>query len=148
MYAGDFQRNLKKLNPRLGIFCGEDDYKPAGLYIIAGGEYVEICGVDKREMPEKPIYDEKGHILKAGWRRPLLILLKRRLIDRKKAEELFRTHFTSGERLPVPDKYNDPIVKAMREAQERSFAKTGKENGMYRDDIMDISREIKKCKPV
>jgi hypothetical protein len=146
MYASDFQQKLKQLNPRLGIYCGDNDAKPAGLYIVAGNEYVDICGVDKNELPEKTIFDAHGHIVKAGWRRPLLILLQRKLIDRRKAEKLFRTHFLTGEIATVP-RITDPILKAIREAEERAHSKTGVK-GMLRDDVMDISREIKKCSPV
>jgi hypothetical protein len=90
MLPGTFARNLRKLNPRLRIFCGNDDSKPASIYYVKNGEEQTVCGIDKNYVPEWIIWNEDGSIAKGGWRRALKILLQKKLIDRKKAERLFR----------------------------------------------------------
>lgn len=111
--------------------------------MIVAGEVVDICGVDKYHVPENIIYDKGGHIVKSGWRRPLLILLARRLINRKKTEQVFKTKFKHGEIVPI-HKIDDPIFRAIRDAEERALYKHGKQKGLLRDDVMDISKEIHK----
>ena len=105
MLAGDFERKLRKLNRNLRIFCGDDDSRAAGIYQVIRGEYTEICGVDKNELPEHSIREPNGAFIKAGWRRTLKILIKKGLIDRNKAEKLFRArlHYFS------PKKYGRKV---------------------------------------
>jgi hypothetical protein len=93
MLSGEFERNLRKLNPKIRIFCGDNDKRPAGVWYYTGqGQYEEICGVDKNFVPELSTFDNKGHILKGGWRRVLRLLINKNLVDRRHAERLFRTH--------------------------------------------------------
>jgi hypothetical protein len=89
MLAGDFQRKLRKLNPRLRIFCGNDDSKAAGIFTIENGEYEHICGVDKSYLPEWSFVKDNGMIVKGGFRRPLKILIEKGYIDRLAAQKLF-----------------------------------------------------------
>ena len=95
MLAGDFQAKLRKLNPKLRIFCGNDDHRPAGIYQVIRGEYTEICGIDKHYVPEWSIREENGAIIKSGWRRALKILINKGLVDREYAQKLFnaRLHY-------------------------------------------------------
>lgn len=96
MLAGDFQRKLRKLNPRLHIYSrGYNDW-PAGIFHVVGGEYTEICGIDKNIVPEYSVYKETGAHYKGGWRRALKLLIKQGLIDRRNAEKLFRTTLNYG----------------------------------------------------
>lgn len=92
MLAGDFQRKLRKVGPKLRIFCGNDDRRAAGIFHVIRGEYTEICGVDKNILPEYSIREDNGNFIMGGWRRPLRILIKKGLIDRSKAERVFSTH--------------------------------------------------------
>lgn len=89
MEPGTFYRKLRSLNPQLKIWCKDDDSKPAGLYYVKQNEYKEICGVDKGDVPERMIYNLNGTIHKAGWRRTLKILIKKGLVDKRKAEKVF-----------------------------------------------------------
>lgn len=100
MLAGDFQRKLRKLNSNLRIYCGDWDTRPAGIFHVVLGEYTEICGIDKHVVPEHSVMAPHGAHIKGGWRRALKILINKGLIDRKKAEKVFRTrlHYKSPKR--------------------------------------------------
>lgn len=52
-------------------------------------EYVDICGVDKGDIPERVIYRNDGTMAKSGWRRTLKILIDKHFVDRRKAEKVF-----------------------------------------------------------
>jgi hypothetical protein len=103
MLSGTFAQKLRKLNKDVRIFCGDDSRRAAGLFIVLpDGEYQEICGVDKNQVPEWAIYDEKGRFIKAGWRRTLKVLIGKKLIDRKKAEKLFNADLSYKLNVFVP----------------------------------------------
>lgn len=89
MLAGDFARKVRKLNPRLRFFSGNDDSKPASIYYVEKGQEITVCGVDKNYLPEWIVWNENGSIRKAGWRRTLKILIEKRLVDRFAAQKLF-----------------------------------------------------------
>lgn len=89
MLASTFQKNLKKLSPKLRIYCGDDKTKPAGIYHIVRGEYEEICGIEKNFVPEYSEYNLYGKMVKGGWRRALKILLQMKLIDRRRSYKYF-----------------------------------------------------------
>lgn len=89
MLASDFQRRIKNLNPKLRIFCGDRADTPAGLYIVEGGEYVELCGVDKNYINEWPSYNRQGKMIRGGWRRVLFLLVTKKLIDRRQSYRQF-----------------------------------------------------------
>lgn len=106
--SGDFERKLRRLNKKLHIFCGENENRPAGVWLYkSNGEYEEICGVDKNYVPEHVEYNENGTIRKGGWRRVLRLLVQRRVIDRKHAERVFGAHLPYG-----PAKRKPPTVNA------------------------------------
>jgi len=101
MLAGDFARKLKKLNKNLRIYCvSDDDWRPAGIFHVVKGEPVQICGIDKHIVPEYSVMHNSGAHIKGGWRRALKILMKKGLIDRTKAERVFRTrlHYQTPKR--------------------------------------------------
>jgi len=93
MLSGDFERKLRRLNPNLRIFCGDNDSKAAGIYTVENSEYKAICGIDKNYLPEHKVQDEQGYILKSGFRRVIKILINQGYIDRKKAEKEFSLSF-------------------------------------------------------
>jgi len=94
MLAGDFQQKLRKLNPRLKIFCGDSNNTPASIFYVSQGEFEPICGIDKNSVPEHEIRNEDGTLFKGGWRRAIRILIQRGFVDRYKAEKIFGTHFS------------------------------------------------------
>ena len=91
MLAGDFERKLRKLNRSLRIYCSDYDSRPAGIFHVVNGEYTNICGIDKHYVPERSIRMPWGAHYKGGWRRALNILIKKKLINKKEAEKLFKT---------------------------------------------------------
>lgn len=111
MLAGDFARNLRKLNPELRIFCGNDDTKPAGLFFVRKGEYRDICGVDKNIVPEFKVGLWDGTIIKQGWRDVLMLLVTKKMINKFKAERLFQTtlNYWSPFTFAI-DAEHDPLV--------------------------------------
>lgn len=93
MNPGQVARNLRKLNPRIRVWCGNDDSRPAGVfYLTPSGEYEELCGIDKNDVPEHVEFNPDQSIRKGGWRRVLRVLIQRGLIDRFRAQKLFGTH--------------------------------------------------------
>lgn len=146
MLAGDFARKLRKLNSKLRIYCGDDKSKPAGLYYIHGGQYCEICGVDKNYVPEFIISDSKGHIVKSGWRRVVNILVNKRLVDKRKAEKVFNTYFHRGI-LNSIQAAEDPILKMIEEIKIKEWKKDKDGNDVplyHKDYLVDVGREIEK----
>lgn len=109
MTSGDFLRKLQKLNKRLKVTCFDNSKFAAGLWLDMDGDYVEICGVDKNEVPRRMVYDEQGHILKAGWERTLKILVQKELIEKKKAESVFQFSFSSH--IAKVPRYSDPTMR-------------------------------------
>lgn len=89
MLASTFQRNLKKLNKKLHIFCGDDSTRPAGIWHIDKREYTDICGIEKNYVNEWPTYDQYGKMLTGGWNRALKLLSSAKLIDRRQSYKLF-----------------------------------------------------------
>ena len=120
MLAGDFQRRLRRLNPKLRIWCGDDDSKPAGIFFVSSdGEYNEVCGIDKNYIPEHTIWGEGGFIAKGGWRRALKVLIHRKLVDRFHAERTFGVHLEYGS---APRPGRDPVARSMEDLKEKAGA--------------------------
>ncbi len=115
MLAGDFQRKLRKLNKDVRIFCGDNDSRPASVFIDNDGEFDIVCAVDKNWLPEYPVFDDIGKVVKGGWRRVLKVLVQRKLVDRMRAERIFGTHLEYSNRVPPRPKYKakTPIMDAM-----------------------------------
>lgn len=112
MLSGDFERKLKKLNNRIRVFCGNEDIRAAGIYVVTKeGDYLEICATDKNWVPEYPIFRADGGYIKTGWRRTLNVLISRKLFTKEQAQKVF-SYRIEGNRKPVR-----PVV------QQRSLAK-------------------------
>jgi hypothetical protein len=75
LLTSTFFHAIKKLNPKLRIYCGNESKQLAGLYVIENGEIIDICGVDKEYVPAYASFDNGGHVIKSGWRRVFWILL-------------------------------------------------------------------------
>lgn len=92
MLAGQFQSYIRKLNRNVRIYCVSDEWwRPACIFHVVKGEFTEICGIDKNIVPEYSVMNPNGTHKLGGWRRALKILINKGLIDRSKAEKLFRT---------------------------------------------------------
>lgn len=141
MLAVNFQHKIKQLNSHLKFYGSSDKTKPLALYLVEDGEAEHICGVDRNELPEFTEFDKKGHIVKAGWRRTLKILIQKGLVSRRKAEALFGISMDSRKK-PSEAVIEDRIGKAIND-----FSWMSKDGlTMKKDDIMDISKEIRKEK--
>lgn len=138
MLVGSFQRKVRQLNHQLHFIAASDQSKPIALYRITDNNIEHICGTDRNDVPELSIYDSKGHIIKAGWRRTLMILLKKKLISKNKAEVLFSTVLDGRKRGYVIEE--SPIDRALRQATIQL------EDGidMKKDDMFDIAAMIRK----
>lgn len=144
MIYGIFKQKLKKLNPNLRIFenCPADQ-RPWGLYLVKkqGMEIEHICGVNPiggmiYELTERR-WD--GYILRQGWRRVLKILIAKKLVDKRKVEQVFSTSF-DGNRGRGLHIQKDPLTLAMQDAKKRGYDKTGVEGYVEIDDLVDIHR--------
>jgi len=115
MLSGEFERGLRKLNRNLRVFCRDNPRTPAGIFLLlSNGTYEDICGVDKNYVPEHSEFNTDGTHRKGGWRRVLRLLINRRIVDRWKAQRVFKTHL----------EYAPRILRAKRtnaESQLRAF---------------------------
>jgi hypothetical protein len=92
--TGLFVRALKRLNPALRVCSFEGSDKLAGLYLInKQGEWEDICGVDKQSVPAYATFDDGGHVVRAGWRRTLWILLQHGYTTKEKIRLVCRGFF-------------------------------------------------------
>jgi len=139
----NFYNKLRKLNPRLRIY-GDDSApnRPWGLYVVGKNNesLTHICGISKNGGMVYELTERRwdGYVLRQGWRRVISILIKQNLVDKKKAGHEFSTAFEKSNNKLVIEK--DPLTKAMNEARARGLDKTGVENYVEVDDLVDIHR--------
>lgn len=139
-----FYQKIRKLNPRLRIY-GDDlaPTRPWGLYEVGkwGEKLTHICGISNSGGMVYELTERRwdGYILRQGWRRVLKMLVKRNLVDPKKAASEFGTSF-EGNRGRGVHIETDPLTRAMTEAKARGLGKTGIENYVEVDDLVDIHR--------
>lgn len=139
MLPGTFYHKLQKLNPYLRILSNGIRQS---LYIVDGcNAPLHLCGVDRNDIPEFTIYDKKGHIIKAGWRRTVEILIFNKLVKRNLAEKIFSAVFDKRNSLMIIE--DDPIDKAIAAASTPSRIKNTKGIDMKKNDVMDISKMIR-----
>lgn len=144
MIYGTFKHKLKKLNSNLRIVenCPATQ-RPWGIYLVKkqGMELEHICGINPIAGMVYELTERRwdGYILRQGWRRVLSILIKKHIIDKKKAASEFSTSFEGnrGKGLVIQ---KDPLTRAMQEARARGQEKTGVENYVEVDDLVDIHR--------
>ena len=136
MLAGDFERNLRKLNPNFRIYCGDNPSRPAGLYYKNGGDLVHICGVDRNDIPEYTVWNGP-FILLGGWRRVLKILVGKNLVSKYQVAKIFGVHLEYGNR-PKQPRWTDPIKEALKEAYRQGSKKA--EGYIELDDMLQIHR--------
>lgn len=138
MFIGNFIQKIRKLNRKLCFISASDTAKPIGLYQYTDNNINHICGVDRGFIPEFIVYDKKGRIIKGGWRRVLMILLQKKLINKNKAEILFRT-VLDGRKIKsiIEDSDVDRALKQAATPNDKGIE-------MKRDDLMDIAAMIRK----
>lgn len=114
-----FIEKLEKLNPRLWVDCKHQlstyhpDFPFGGLY--CGDKY--LFAVPKQYVPEWSIVEHKtGRILARGYVAIVSMLIERGLVDRRKAEKLFRVDaFPGRQNFPkreiILPKYIDPALE-------------------------------------
>lgn len=149
MTFGNFQRKLKQLNKQLCVWTNLNSDKPASIFLVLNGEFIQICGIDKGEIPMYPIRDGVGHFLKSGWRRALKILIDKRFIDRRKAEKIFRLGLQAPNPRWIPEE--DYTWKQIQEIQTKRFLKTGNLDQignpvLRRNDVMEMSEVLRSVK--
>lgn len=137
MLIGSFQSNVKRLNKNIR-FLASGSNKPISLCLVKGDEIEHICGTDRNETPEFPIYDKQGHIVKSGWRRVLMILLQKKLISKPKAEILFSTVLDGRRKAFVIEESS--VDRALKQAAI-PYDDGGLD--MKKDDLMDIAAMIR-----
>lgn len=93
MTLREFERRLKKLNHNIAIYATGDESLPAGVWWMEptyhGGEYHELCGIEKYNVQEFPTYSAQGKMLKGGWHRVLTLLVGKKLIDKTQSYRYF-----------------------------------------------------------
>lgn len=137
MLASDFHLKLKKLNPKLKVFCGDDSQKPASIWYCKDGvEELTVCGIDKNQVPEFIRFDNEGRIVKGGWRRAVQLIINKGLTSRKRAESIFHTHFNvAPQKVPVIQSKIDRAIADMESRKDyRGVART--------DDVVSIGRMV------
>lgn len=136
LLSGEFERILRRLNPDLRVYCGNDGHRPAGLYLVKNGQIEELGGVDKNFVPDQTILDKTGRIVKKGWRAVVLNLVSRRLVryaDAVRALPELRVRVQPT----IQEKEDREIDKAVRHFKERR--PEGKHGPVYtRKDLMEI----------
>lgn len=122
MMSGEFERNLRKLNHNLRIFCGDDDNKPAGIHILTHDGWEQLMGCDKSWVSERAEFDIYGHMLRSGWRRVLQWLIKNDYVDRRHAERVFHAHLPYAKKIAVPTReLKHDLIDKYRVDGKRSF---------------------------
>ena len=96
-------KKLRQLNPKLKVCQFEYSTHLPGIYYIHERDgIVDICATDVGWVPPYPVTDEVGHIIKAGYRRVVFILLHMKLTTPEKVRKVFPGFFE--QRRPTPSK--------------------------------------------
>src|SRR5258708_10047564 len=156
MQTRDFERKLRKLNPKLHIYYGYDDSKSAGVWYDApgwsGSEVEEMCGVPKDNVPEWSEMSSTGKMLKGGWNRILKLLIAKGIIDRSATYRYFG--YWDEHKFPGFYVETSQVEKAIKDVETHRVIMKRIENPLcdgemisvktYRkDDIVDIGHLIK-----
>lgn len=155
MTLGELERRLKRLNKNISVYRGLDDTRPAGIWIMVptweGGEYEEVCGIEKWNVKEFPTYTAQGKMLTGGWHRALGMLVGKGFVNRHESYKQFG-HWDSHREPFIVFEQNliDRAVKqlspvAFKKAISPLDDKTEIEIPIYNtDDTVDIGRMIAK----
>jgi hypothetical protein len=137
MLSGDFLNALRVLNPRLRVYSLGDNGKMAGIYYLdSEGHYQDVCAIDKNQIPEFPAYDDAGHLVKAGWRRAIFILLQNHLTTTRRIRRLWPGFFMRREPKIAP-----PAKDAISQRLSQ-MASEGRESLLSIDEMLSIAKAI------
>lgn len=152
--ASDFQNLLQAVDKRLHIYCGNDDTKPAGIWLVSKGEYTELVGVPKNWVPEFNEFSAHGKLLKRGWRGILRALISMKIFTYADTIKAFG-HWKENREPDVEIEKKD-LEKAFADIEERAYMKRIEnplqpgqmiDTAVYRtDDVVDVGRMISKEK--
>ena len=145
MLRGEFYHKVRKLNKHLRIVCNDFDTMANGQPSFAGLGYwdekegwIPICAVDKHELCEYTEYDSGAHIIKTGWRRPVLALYHHRLATKKKIQEIFGAGFFENRHVDLVPVAMDPVKRILSAKMLENLQKTGT-SALTNDNIREIS---------
>ena len=157
MTLSEFERKLKKLNRNVSIYSTADATRPAGVWIrvatYEGGEYEELCGIEKFNLKEFPTYSKHGKMLTGGWHRVLYLLCAKGYVSRLESCKYFGAWYTHREPFQVFEKstidqavdylYSHP-VKTKRIEDPLNDGQFIEVPVFDKDDTIDIGRMIAK----
>lgn len=155
MTLRELERRLRSLNKNISIYATANESRPAGVWAMVptyeGGEYQEMCGVEKYDVQEFPSYSPQGKMLKGGWHRVLTMLVGKGLIKRHESYKYFGHWDTHREPFIIFDKSNvDAAISQLTPIAYRKIVsplddKTLVDVPVYdNDDAVDIGRMIAK----
>jgi hypothetical protein len=148
MLRGEFYHKVKQLNKNLIIVCNDFDTMANGRPAFAGLGYwdqkegwMPVCAVDKKELPEYTEYDSTAHIIKTGWRRPILALYAKRLATKEKIQEVFGRGFFEDRHKDTVPIAQDPIKAMMSKKMLQNLDRTGN-SGLTDSDIGELGATL------
>lgn len=123
MHQHVWYEKLRRLNPRLRVCQFEVSRHLPGIYYVDEREgIVDICATDKEWVPALPLFNERGQMVKCGYRRVIFVLLQHKLTTREKVRKIFPSFFEM--RYPAPTKTQAASIhqqwsEMMREERKR-----------------------------
>ena len=159
MTLGEFESKLKKLNRNIRVYQAGDITRPAGVAVMiptwTGGEYEELCGIEKHSLREFPTYSKTGKMLTGGWHRVLYLLCAKGYINRTRSRKYFGSWDSHHEPFQVFEKsgidqaidylYSHPVDT--RQIEDPLNPGRMIEVPIYRkDETVDIGRMIAKSR--
>ena len=159
MQTRDFERKIRKLNPKLHVWYGNDDSKHASVWYdsptLNGSEPYELAGIPKVEVPEWSVLNSKGKMVIGGWNRVLKMLVSKQLIQRHASYRYFG-HWDSHQ---SPSYVTDrtPVDSAIAEMESTRHRMVEIDNPLNEgeriwtkvynpDDVVNIGKMVKENK--
>ena len=159
MFTKDFERKIRKLNPKLHIWYGNDDNKHACVWYdeptYQGSEFYQLAGIPKYVVPEWSKLNKQGKMVVGGWHRILEMLVSKKLINQHQSYIYFG-HWDTHQR---PDYITDKsqLDKAIYEVETSRHRMVQIDNPLNNgekiwtkvynpDDIVDIGHMVKEQK--
>lgn len=151
MYASDFLKRLKKLNPRLRVHMHNISTKFPGVeYVDPIDGPILIGAIDKNYVPEYSKADKAtGRMVQAGWRRMLDMLLTFRtpagkpIVTRAEIRKQFGAYWDNRQPNPFEgvesgDKISNLIEKRKMESMDKvGVAALSRENILEAGALLD-----------
>lgn len=101
MHQHVWYEKLRRLNPRLRVCQFEVSNHLPGIYYVHEREgIVDVCATDKGWVPAIPEFNQRGQMVKSGYRRVIFLLLHSKLTTREKVRKVFPSFFEQN--YPAP----------------------------------------------